>query len=609
MAAWQAWLLLAAAAAIAVAVFLLKLRPPRVIVASTLIWRRVLDESRELTVWERIRRAVSLIVTIAIALALALAVTRPRRVEGAADVASGRLLLVLDSSWSMQGRTRAGETRWERGVAEARRLLAAASGSQIALASTADGIVEGPTTDTALIETALERVSPGGTHGSAWPRLAGAAAVHFITDGATPRPLESSIVVHSVFEAAPNAAITAFEIRPSLDAATAGDAYLEIANYAPSPQRIHLTLTRGSSTIFDRQFDFAAGETLRQVLPIPRGGDPALRARVRAGANALDADDEAVAWAERSRPLHVTVVGTETQWLRTALAANPDVRATFVAPAAYQAPGGASAALHLVIFDKWAPPDAPKQPALLFAPPVDTSWLAVDASRGQSAVVPVQDDERRPRWETPGTHRVVAGVDPLTLTIERAHRYGSPLLTPIARSSRGTPLVSVQESTSARLVVVAFGGAESNLAAAPGFPVLLGNAIDWLARPAARPAASRHESGALPPGLVDFDRGVSSVLGPAGDRVALTTVNDRVLGLLRAPGLYTLEGGGARSTIAVNAGDPQLSNLMRTTPSISAKARAVGAGTSGHPWWLYCAVAAFALALIEWWTWQRRITV
>ncbi|MGH9373434.1 MAG: BatA domain-containing protein, partial [Vicinamibacterales bacterium] len=146
MAAWQAWLLLAGAAALAAGLFLIKLRPPRLLVPSLLLWRRVLDESRELTLWERIRRAVSLAVTILIALALVLAAARPRPVEGAADVASGRLLIVLDSSWSMQARTRSGETRWDRAVAEARRLVTAASGGRIALATTAEGLVEGPTT-------------------------------------------------------------------------------------------------------------------------------------------------------------------------------------------------------------------------------------------------------------------------------------------------------------------------------------------------------------------------------------------------------------------------------------------------------------------------------
>jgi hypothetical protein len=79
--------------------------------------------------------------------------------------------------------------------------------------------------------------------------------------------------------------------------------------------------------------------------------------------------------------------------------------------------------------------------------------------------------------------------------------------------------------------------------------------------------------------------------------------------MLRAPGLYVAEGAGAASTFAVNVGDPQVSNTARTSLSPGDQARPVMAGTSARSWWLYCAAAAFALALAEWWTWQRRITV
>ena len=68
MAAWQA---LAAARRrrrrCAAWLFLRKLRPPRMLVPSLLLWQRVLDEPRELTLWERIRRAVSLVLTVLIA--------------------------------------------------------------------------------------------------------------------------------------------------------------------------------------------------------------------------------------------------------------------------------------------------------------------------------------------------------------------------------------------------------------------------------------------------------------------------------------------------------------------------------------------------------------
>ena len=500
MAAWQGWLLLAGSVALASWLFLMKVRPPRMLVASLLLWRRVLDESRALTLWERIRRAVSLVVTVLIALALALAASRPSRGVGAAAVSHGRLLVVIDSSWSMLARTGSGETRWDRAVAEARRLTAAASGDEVALATTADGLVEGPTTDLALIGSGLDRIVPAGGEATSWPRLAGTEVVHFITDGTVARPLDASVVVHSVFEPARNVAITAFDVRPSLTRGDAGDAYLEIANYAPSRQTVHLTLFRGTTAILDRQFDMGPGDALHQVTPLVRGADAALRAHVDAPGNALGIDDEAFAWIDRARPLTVTVVGPQTRWLSLLLGGDPDVRATFVDPSSYH-PGQED----VVIFDRWAPREAPTRPALCFAPPIDTPWLA---GNPQGPAPDSPTEERRPLWDAAGSHPVVRGVDPLTLNIERARVYRSPMLVPVARSARGTPLVYVSESPARRFVVVTFGANDSNLASAPGFPVLVGNSLEWLARPAS--AAGRR------PGPVSFDDAIVKVTSPRG---------------------------------------------------------------------------------------------
>jgi hypothetical protein len=610
MAAWQAWLLLAGAAALAAGLFVIKLRPPRLLIPSILVWTRVLNDVRQQTLWERIRRAVSLIATVVIALALALAVVRPGRVADGGARAAGRLLVVLDASWSMEAATRRGETRWERAVAEARRLFTSSSGAEMALATTADGLIEGPTTDLALIETALERSQPGGGDASAWPRLAGATAVHFITDGATARPLDPAVVVHSVFEPAPNVGITALEVRPSLTPGNAGDAYLEIGNFAPSAQKVRVRINRGAAEVLSRELDAAPSELLRQVLPIPRGGDPALTVRIDAPQNALATDDEAFAWVARARPLVVTVVGAQTQWLRAAFERDPDVRATFVDPAGYAArPATASARPDVIIFDRWAPPAAPASPALFFAPPAGTPWLLAQADAASSRSTP---DERAPKWEIPGSHPVVQGVDPFTLTVDRARSYSAPALVPVAQSSQGTPLVYVSESPDTRLVVVTFSINESNLTAAPGFPVLLGNAVDWLARPvlfASQPRDADVVHRLQRPGLTAFAGVVTTVSGPANSEVPLTRVGQTAFARLRVPGIYTAQGGGARSTFAVNISDPQLSNLSRTTPAASGRVVTVAAGASGAPWWVYFAVAALVLALAEWWTWQRRITV
>lgn len=608
MAAWEAWLLIGGAAALAAWLFLRKLRPPRILVASLLLWHQVLDAPRELTWWERVRRAVSLVLTVLIALALALALTRPSLRSNAPSTSRGRVLVVIDSSWSMLTRTRTAESRWDRAVAQARRLAAAESGNVIALATTADGLVEGPTTDITLIESALDRLAPSGGDVSAWPQLAGADAVHFITDGAMARLLPPGVIVHSVFEAAANVGVTAFDVRPSLSSTYAGDAYLEIVNFAPAAQNVHVILTRGEASVLDRRVSIGAGESLRQVLALGRGGDPALHAHVEAADNALDVDDDAFAWIAHAKPVSITVVGQQTGWLRPLVTGDPDVKAVFLDPAGYDLavagePGEPDPVIDedLIIFDRWAPREPPARPAIYFAPPPELPWLAAQPAANTTAQVWDSTEERRPRWETAGTHPVVQGVDPLTLKIEKARSYGAAGLMPIARSAQGTPLVYVNDTPARRFVVLTFGAAESNLASAPGFPVLMGNAIDWLVRPDLRAAGTA--------GLAALNAATTRLIGPGGKEVPLAHAAGTVLAVLRAPGLYIAEGAGARSTFAVNVGGPQVSNAARTNLSASDQARPVTAGTSGRSWWLYCAAGAFALALAEWWTWQRRITV
>jgi hypothetical protein len=582
-AAWLAWAVIAVAGVGAAWLFLLKLRPPRIPVPSLLLWRRVLDESRDLTWWERIRRVVSLVATIAIAVALGLAAVRPSR-TAANSASRQRLLIVLDSSWSMLGRTRSGETRWERAIAEARRLSASSAGDDVALATTADGVIEGPTGDPALIETALDRARPAGGEGSSWPRLAGIAAVHFITDGSVARPIDPDVVIHSVFEPAPNVGITAFDVRPLLNGRAGAAVYIEVGNFSAASQMVHVSMTRGTTSLIDRRVEMAAGESIRQVLPLSSAGDRRLVARVEASDDALAADNQALAWIERAQPLRLTVVGDDTAWLAALLAQNSDITATFVRPAEYHAADTED----VVLFDRCVPPQAPSRPSILLAPP-SSSWLGAAIH-----------DERRPRWSTPGSHPVVQGVDPLTLSIEKAHGYDGAGLVPVAQSAGGTPLVYVEESP-ARLVVVTFSRAESNLAFAPALPVLIGNALDWLSRPEA--AAARQ------PGLMPLAESDVSLKAENGATMSVLHVGGATLGVPIAPGLYTIEHGGARNTIAVNIGNPQVSNLSKSVLAASTRAQAVAAGASSRALWIYCALAAFLLVLIEWWTWQRRITV
>jgi hypothetical protein len=179
----------------------------------------------------------------------------------------------------------------------------------------------------------------------------------------------------------------------------------------------------------------------------------------------------------------------------------------------------------------------------------------------------------------------------------------SARLHPIALSAAGTPLVSVgTETDRPRSVVLAFGPQESNLAEAPAFPVLMGNAIEWLAKASA--GGARHT------GRAAFNASIVRVKAPIGSDVPLLNLHGEPTALLTVPGVYTAEAsGGAAAKFAVNVVDPDVSNLSRSTLSGGSSAIAVASGVAARPWWMYFVALAFLAALAEWWTWLRRITV
>ncbi len=581
MAAWQAWALILGVAGLAAWLFYLKVRPPRVAVPSLLLWRRVLDEKRELTWWDRVRKAVSLAATILVATMLALAVTRPG--PAGATGTRGRVLIVLDSSWSMLADTPGGGTRWDRAVQVARQLAISAGGDDVALATTAEGLLEGPTADLALIETALGSIGPTGGDDAGWPTLGGGAVTHFLTDGAVARSLDAGVEVHSVYAPAPNVAITAFDIRRAAMPTGAHEAYLEIDNYAEVAQPVRLLVTRGTEVVTDTTVDMTPGEAVRQTLVLGPG-EPRLRARVTAEHNELTIDDEAVAWFVGAQPTAVTVVSAEPGPLGLLLERHAGVEARYVAPGRY-----ATDDADVLVFDRWLPPDPPGKPALVLTPE-GRSWLGERTS-----------EERGVTWSEPGRHPVLAGVDPQTLEIKRAFGFEGPGLVTVASSVAGTPLVLVGDGQDRRVVVLNIALADSNLAFSPAFPVLVGDALEWLARPALGVSGR--------PGVVELPVSTNQVTAPDGGVVPLIEAGDRKVARLTAPGLYLADIGGARSVIAVNAGSPDVSNLARTSLSdalVAAGAEATGAGTV---WWMYAVSAAFLLVAVEWWTWQRRITV
>ena len=145
----------------------------------------------------------------------------------------------------------------------------------------------------------------------------------------------------------------------------------------------------------------------------------------------------------------------------------------------------------------------------------------------------------------------------------------------------------------------AFSAQEASFASAPAFPILVGNAVDWLGRP---------EHGAhRQPGRISLPAATRRIVAPNGQPVPLVTIGDRVSATLPAPGLYLAETASGQRVLAVGLDDPARSNLLSSTVAENRATRAARRGRSSRGG--STAAAAFVLAGAEWVTWRRRITV
>jgi hypothetical protein len=225
----------------------------------------------------------------------------------------------------------------------------------------------------------------------------------------------------------------------------------------------------------------------------------------------------------------------------------------------------------------------PKVPALFIAPPKAPA-VKTRGRKTTSGVV------------------FLSGVDLTTMNFDTVKSYAPDDLEPVAFTEEHAPLVYAHEEPDQRFVLFAFSVSESKLMFAPGFPALMSATIDWLAHPIAG-------GGARKPGPAEFPGYLSSITGPDAKPVTVTQVGDTSVASLTRPGFYQAAAGGATSVIAVNAGDPEVSDLQRTRIPADARSGASADQSRGRPWWLIALSIALVLLAAEWWTWQRRVTV
>jgi hypothetical protein len=150
--------------------------------------------------------------------------------------------------------------------------------------------------------------------------------------------------------------------------------------------------------------------------------------------------------------------------------------------------------------------------------------------------------------------------------------------------------------------LVGFDVANSNFGLLPGFPVFLGNSINWLAD---EPEIVRAQPGIV---TVPFDK--ARVFAMDGSEIPVVTVDGRSYFEAPQSGLYTAIGVDRPLRIAVNLLDRRISGVNQSAAATAAAPAATGAA-DGLPLGLSALLLILATALlcIEWLAYHRRITL
>jgi hypothetical protein len=587
-------LLLALTAGLIVYLYLLKPPPQRVVVPSTFIWLRVLKErKRSSDFW---RWLVSLLVALAVGLALAAALGKPE-IEALSGKAR-RIAVVIDDSPTMGAATASGETRFERAVGIARDLLTEGSAASEYLVTDTAGRLVGA--EFGSRRTALERLeglSVSLHEAAAFPVADPvlfsdpATEIVFITDGVMVKEVPAGVRLVSVFEAADNVGITAFDLRPVPAEPGRFEAFLELTNHSAEPKRVALQIDGASSQSMERAVPLAPGQVLGESLDLDSFSTGPVRALIDAPGDAFEIDNVAYAYLGSPRQVRVALVSAGNETLETLLGLDPRVTLELASP------GEPAPPADLYVFDRFAPEAPPSAPALLIRPGA-ASWLPAP-SGGELEGLSLSGTARE--------HALMEHVALDDVAVERAVAVSSGAHRVIAGSD-GEPLILASEKP-LRHVVITFALEDSNFPFQSSFPVFLSNVVSWL-------AGTDVVASSLSTVAVPVASGVVRDL--EGQDVPSRASRGRTSFSPEAPGLYSVKGLEGELMVSANLLSPRITAVNDSSLPGLAGLEGSEPGKPGGETresrgrgelWIGLVLAAVALLLLEWWTYHRRLTV
>ena len=651
--------------------YFLKLRRREMIVPSTLLWRKAIQDLQVNAPFQKLRRNLLLFLQLLLLLALLLAFSRP---VTSYQPPPGKLnVILIDRSASMSARDmEGGRTRLEEAKRRARDLVDAmskdASAMVIAFDQTAQTL-QSFTSDQVALRNAIDSVQPTDrkTKLQLAYQLADAsmafnpdqlrsntpqADVYLYSDGRAADANDVSLKGTLHFErigsdAAPNVGIVALAAKRNYERPTQVQVFAQLKNFGPepvaAPVRLTININEGKDVVVPEggrleattfllparwtpqqrekwESEHGTGQSDSVTFQLDVTTDAIMKLELASHkGDVLAADDAAQIIVPPPKQLAVLLVTDGNYFLERAIETmhlkSPDIMQTAVfeekQPQNYD----------VIIFDRYTPKQLPPAGNFIYfsavpppAPGPGQKITTINDAGGNPVLNP---DEEVLDWKR--DNPMLKDLVLSKLYVEQSLKLNVPLDALTLVDGLKGPLIVLAHDGQRTNLVVSFDVLQSNWPLEPSFPMFLRRALQYMAVGTEMDVRQSYEPGSSPViPRANLQRAGGSprqikLHGPDGTQtVSVPQSGDFALPPLDRVGIYTTEPPVPQfERIAVNLLDANESNTLPADSAPGTNAKFVGdskAQKSRREWWGYLvAFVGMPLLFVEWWVYTRRV--
>lgn len=628
---------------VVILLYLLKLRRTEIVIPSTMLWIKSLQDLTANAPFQRLRKNLLLFLQLLALALMALALARPfMRAEG---TRGGNLCVIIDRSASMQ--TKEAEIpRLTLAKQQALDLVERmASGDRMMVVSFADTAVVccELTDDRRRLRNAIDGIVPSDGPSNIRDVMMIARSLApsdkekesvvsdieliLISDGRLSDlqelgALSKNVSFLRIGETDNNAGIVRFSLRNPEEGAGERQVYVRILNESPNKLDATLTLYFDADPLAVEELHVPEKQFSDHVFALPKITESGMLRAELDHADALDVDNRAWLALRTDAFLRVLLVGETdsltASFLRRALTLDPRVRLSAVAPNDYADTGDYDLTIFCGVLPPVGPDNAPVWPAgaLFFINAVpDLPGLKADGEIANPPLLAVDPDHPLTRFLHPGNTRI-AKAQKLTLP------EGARTLI----STEGGALLADISHDGQPVVVAAFDLADSNWPLHLSFPLFIQNLIGWL--PRAAMAGQGSIAVGTPIELFGAPEEESArVTLPDGTprTVTLDPMRPVLFGETSKAGPYIVTRAAAAATEGESEGEAAAGekqeyyavNLLDTNESSVTPAERLNLGRTevaaqtesvrfDREFWRWLLAGVLAVLALEWWLYSRR---